>query len=477
MKLIKGYEAVIGLEIHIELATRSKLFCRCSTAFGGEPNTRCCPVCMGMPGALPLINAKAVEYAVISGLLTHCSISDVSHTDRKNYFYPDLPKGYQISQNNVPLCYGGYLDIANSDGMTKRIGITRIHIEEDAGKLTHSPDGETLVDLNRSGIPLIEVVTEPDIRTLEEAEAFLRSLKSTITLAGIAECKMNEGGMRCDVNLSVRKQGDARLGTRTEIKNINSFAFVRKAIEYEYERQVAELEKSGAIIRETRRFDADDGKTYSMRSKENAADYRFLVEPDIPPIDVSSLLERYSRGEIKFREPLEVVHQLTQELGVAEANAYVLISDRSVLEFFESCAQITKYPKQAADVLINGLKPLLPPDVESVPFKPEHLAEVADMLGDGIINSSVAKTALKASLDTGISPRSFVETTGAFQVTDVKALEQLALEAMSKMPQAVEDYKKGKKAAIGAVIGLCMKKSGGRADAELLRKIIEEILA
>ncbi|MEE1066805.1 MAG: Asp-tRNA(Asn)/Glu-tRNA(Gln) amidotransferase subunit GatB, partial [Acutalibacteraceae bacterium] len=284
--MAKEYEMVIGLEVHVELKTKTKIFCNCETSFGAEPNSHTCPVCMGLPGTLPVLNDKVVEYAVKAGLATNCKIANFSKQDRKNYFYPDLPKAYQISQFDLPLCEHGYLDIETESG-SKRIGITRIHIEEDAGKLVHDDIHGTMIDCNRCGVPLIEIVSEPDIRSAEEAKAYLQKLRAIILYTGISDCKMNEGSFRCDVNLSVREKGSKKFGTRTEMKNINSFQFVVKAIEYEYKRQIEAIENGEKIVQETRKFDADTGKTYSMRGKENANDYRYFPDPDLPPIELS----------------------------------------------------------------------------------------------------------------------------------------------------------------------------------------------
>ena len=368
----KEYEMVIGVEVHVELKTESKIFCSCSTAFGAEPNTQCCPVCMGMPGVLPVLNQKVVEYAVRAGLATNCSIASFSKQDRKNYFYPDLPKAYQISQYDMPLCEHGYLEI--DCGVPKRIGITRIHIEEDAGKLIHTPEGETLCDYNRCGVPLIEIVSEPDLRSAEEASAFLRKLRAILVYTGVSDCKMQEGSMRCDVNLSVRPKGTKEMGTRTEMKNLNSFQFIAKAIGYEFARQVEAVQAGEQIVQETRRFDQQLGKTFSMRSKEDADDYRYFPEPDLVPIVVSR--EEVQRiGESIPELPDAKKARFLQRYKIAPADAEILVGDREVAEYFEKAAELCAYPKALSALMLGEVFRLLDGQ-SSVPAPAEHPAEM-----------------------------------------------------------------------------------------------------
>ena len=338
MTLYKGYEMVIGLEVHVELKTKTKIFCNCKTDFGAEPNTHVCPVCMGMPGTLPVLNRKVVDYAIKAGLATNCTIARFSKQDRKNYFYPDLPKAYQISQYDLPLCEHGHVDIETENG-AKRIGITRIHIEEDAGKLVHDDKLGTLIDCNRCGVPLIEIVSEPDIRSAEEADAYLRKLRAAILYTGVSDCKMNEGSLRCDVNLSVRKPGEP-FGTRTEMKNLNSFQFIAKAIDYEYHRQVDALESGEGVVQETRRFDANSGKTYSMRKKEDANDYRYFPDPDLPPIVITEEKLAALKAEIPML-PDERKAIYTEKFGLTAYDSEVITNELAVADYFEETANNT----------------------------------------------------------------------------------------------------------------------------------------
>ena len=368
MMMIKDYEMVIGLEVHVELKTKTKIFCSCPTTFGAEPNTHTCPVCMGMPGTLPVLNKQVVEYAVMAGLATNCKIANYSKQDRKNYFYPDLPKAYQISQYDLPLCEHGWLDI-EVEGGTKRIGITRIHIEEDAGKLVHDSERGTMIDCNRCGVPLIEIVSEPDIRSAEEAKAYLQKLRATILYTGISDCKMNEGSLRCDVNLSVRKKGTEKFGTRTEMKNINSFAFVVKAIEYEYKRQVEAIEAGETIVQETRRFDANTGKTSSMRSKENANDYRYFPDPDLPPIELTDEVIKKLGSQIPSL-PDERKALYMKKYGLSAYDSEILTTDMAEADYFEQAAAKTDYPKLLANILIRRSQGLSPPRPLNPPYPP-----------------------------------------------------------------------------------------------------------
>ena len=383
MKQIKDFECVIGLEIHIELKTKSKIFCSCPTDFGASPNTQCCPICFGLPGALPRLNKKAVEYATKAGLALGSMINKISSFDRKNYFYPDLPKGYQITQYEAPICECGALKI-EVGGIEKTVGITRIHMEEDAGKLIHEGNN-TLIDCNRCGVPLIEIVTEPDIRSSEEAVAFLKKLRSVLLYTGVSDCRMNEGSMRCDVNLSIRRLGENSFGERTEMKNLNSFAFTAKAIEYEYARQVSVIEGGGMVERETRRFDSSTGKTYSMRSKESARDYRFFPDPDLPPLMLDDTFIEKMRAEIP-ELPDAKLKRYVSELGIPSENAAVLTADRSLAEFFEAAAEKTEYKKTLANLTVGELLRLTDAkrnDDFISPVSAESLAALARRLGIG----------------------------------------------------------------------------------------------
>ncbi|MBE6638363.1 MAG: Asp-tRNA(Asn)/Glu-tRNA(Gln) amidotransferase subunit GatB [Ruminococcaceae bacterium] len=461
MTLYKGYEAVIGLEIHVELKTKTKMFCACKNGFGAMPNTLCCPVCMGMPGALPTMNAQAVEYAVMAGIAANCKVNTVSAMARKNYFYPDLPKGYQITQGAYPICEKGALTV---DGA--RIGITRIHMEEDAGKLIHSKN-ETLIDFNRCGVPLIEIVTEPDLRSSEQAKAFLKKLRTVLLYTGISDCKMNEGALRCDVNLSVRKPGQAP-GVRTEIKNINSFSFVAKAIEYEYHRQADLLEADGTVVQETRRFDESTGKTYSMRSKENAADYRYFPEPDLPPVYVSEEQIENVRMSLPAM-PDERIRLYQERYGIAPTDGERLSVLRENADLFEAAAKLTRYPQILAKQMLT-----FSADTE-IALLPMQLSVIADMTGDGRINSSTAKTLLSFCQNTDIHPEDYATEHDLFQICDKDILWHMLCAAAQADPKSANDFKNGKTAAGKAIVGKVMAESHGRADAKILQVLLQEL--
>ena len=407
--MIANYEMVIGLEVHVELKTATKIFCGCSTKFGAAPNTQCCPVCTGMPGSLPVLNSKVVEYAVKAGLATGCKIATYSKQDRKNYFYPDLPKAYQISQYDLPLCSEGHLDIETESGK-KRIGITRIHIEEDAGKLVHQEGKGTFIDCNRCGVPLIEIVSEPDMRSAEEAKAYLQKLRAIILYTGVSDCKMNEGSLRCDVNLSIRKKGSDKLGTRTEMKNLNSFQNVVKAIEYEYARQVSVLEEGGEVIQETRRFDMNTGKTSSMRSKEKADDYRYFPDPDLVPIVVSpEFLEEIRKSIPVLPDQRKASYQ--EKYGLSSLAAETLVTRKDIADYFETVAGETEYPLLAAN-LVSGEVARLCPEEQAVPVAPEHIAVLSDLLGQGKINGGTCKKVIAQLFREDGDPVAIIEAQG-----------------------------------------------------------------
>ena len=387
-KMIDGYEMVIGLEVHVELKTRTKIFCSCSTAFGAEPNTQCCPVCMGYPGTLPVLNKQVVHYAVLAGLATDCTIARYSKQDRKNYFYPDLPKAYQISQYDLPLCVDGHLTIETEAG-EKRIGITRIHIEEDAGKLVHDPEKGTLIDCNRCGVPLIEIVSEPDIRTPQEAAAYLRKLKAVIAYTGVSDCRMQEGSLRCDVNLSIHKPGEP-FGTRTEMKNLNSFVSVQRAIEEEYRRQVEAVKKGEVIVQETRRFDQSTGKTSSMRRKENANDYRYFPDPDLAPIVMDDDLVKQWGAELpQLPDARKAIYMA--DFGLTSYAAEQLVSSKYLADYFETAAQGCKAVKTLGNLMITEVFRLLDGEDALIPIAPEHLARIAELADSDVINGGAAK--------------------------------------------------------------------------------------
>ena len=468
------FEAVIGLEVHAELKTASKIFCACSTAFGAAPNTQICPVCMGLPGALPTLNRRAVELAVTAGLALNCRIAPLSRTDRKQYFYPDLPKGYQISQAESPLCEDGYLCIEGEGGTPLRVGIARIHIEEDAGKLTHA-EGRTLVDCNRCGVPLIEIVSRPDMHSSQEAGAYLRELRAVLLTCGVSDCRMQEGSLRCDVNVSVRRRGERTLGVRSEIKNVNSFAFAEKAIDFEIERQKDAILRGETLVSETRRFDETSGKTVRMRQKETADDYRYLREANLLPLVVSC--EFVTRLQKTLPElPAARRARLCEQYGLSRADAAILVSDRGLADYFEASAARTGYSKILANLLLSDLLRACESDPFRSPVSAEHFAELATLLGNRTVNSATAKKLLQRLCTSPFSPTEAVQREGLAQVTDRALLLGWIDEAMRECPRAVEDYRAGKKAALRALQGRVMAKSGGRAEPQLSEALLCECL-
>lgn len=476
MNFIKDYEMVCGLEVHVELATKTKIFCSCPTTFGAEPNTQCCPVCTGMPGTLPVLNRQVVDYAIKAGLATNCAIAKYSKEDRKNYFYPDLPKAYQISQYDLPLCEHGWLEIESDKG-TKKIGITRIHIEEDAGKLIHDDEHGTMIDCNRCGVPLIEIVSEPDIRTAEEAVAYVKKLRAIIMYTGISDCRMNEGSLRCDVNLSVRKKGEEKFGTRTEMKNINSFTFIQKAIEYEYKRQVEAIEAGETIVQETRRYDSAANKTFSMRKKEDANDYRYFPDPDLPPIITSD--EKIAELQASIPQlPDSRKADYIEKYGLSAHDAEMLINQKPIADYFEAAARLTEYPKLLANMMISELFALLPPDSDEVkiPIDGAHMAAIATMSGEGTINSSTAKKLLRTIYEQDDDPVRIVKEQNLAQISDPVILQQYVDEAIAADPKSVAAYKAGKTAAAKAIMGKIMAKTGGKGNPVKLDELLTAAL-
>lgn len=471
MQMIKDYEMVIGLEVHVELKTETKIFCSCPTTFGAAPNTQTCPVCLGLPGTLPVLNGKVVDYAVKAGLATNCTIARYSKQDRKNYFYPDLPKAYQISQYDLPLCEHGWLDIETSEG-AKRIGITRIHIEEDAGKLVHDDEKGTMIDCNRCGVPLIEIVSEPDIRSAEEAKAYLQKLRAIILYTGVSDCKMNEGSLRCDVNLSVRQKGTDAFGTRTEMKNLNSFQFIVKAIEYEYKRQVEAIEAGEKIIQETRRFDANSGKTYSMRTKENANDYRYFPDPDLPPIKLTDEKVAELQAQIP-RLPDARKKEYMEKYGLSAYDGEVLTTDMALADYFEQAATETKYPKLVANMLLSEVMRLADGEDSICKILPNRMAALASLSGDGVINSATVKKLIKELWEADFDVEEKVAREGLAQVSDEAVILKWVQEAIQQNPKSVADYKKGKKAAAKAIVGKVMAASGGKANPTVVDHLVE----
>lgn len=470
---MSNYELVCGLETHIELSTKTKIFCSCTTEFGGDPNTHCCPVCIGLPGTLPKLNKKVVEYAIMAGLATNCEISPVSKMDRKNYVYPDLPKAYQISQYDMPLCKNGYVELSNG----RKVRILRIHIEEDAGKLVHQR-GSTYVDYNRGGVPLIEIVTEPDIRSIDEAKEYLERLQLVMRFLGISDCKMQEGSMRCDVNVSVRPQGTEAFGTRTEIKNMNSFAHMAKAMEYEVNRQIDLLQSGERVVQETRRYNEEDGCTESMRGKEDAHDYRYFREPDLVTIQVSE--ETVAQLRKKLPElPHQRLERYRAEFGIPEADAQQLIKYRRIAEYFEAAIDGVQNPKVVANCMIGQMFSRLDGDSAKESFQvnvtPENLNALVKLLDAGKIKRNLLKATLEKMLDTGKAPGELISEADMGGV-DADALKSACEQAIASNPNAVSDYLSGKEKALKAILGSVMKATRGRADATEAEKLLIQLI-
>lgn len=469
-----NWEIVMGLETHVELSTQSKIFCACSTAFGGAPNRQCCPVCMGLPGALPVLNEKVVEYGVKVGLALGCAITPVSRFDRKNYFYPDLPKGYQISQLYAPLCRNGRVEVAGTT-----IGIHEIHMEEDAGKLYHDPEtGETLCDFNRCGVPLLEIVTEPDFRTAEQVVAYLELLRERLQYLGVSDGKMEEGSLRCDVNLSVRPVGRDTLGTRTEMKNLGSFKAIARAIQYESQRQIALLERGERVVQETRRFDEEKGETFSMRSKEEARDYRYFPEPDLPPVVLSQGYVSHIRdnlpelGEEKRR-------RYAQQYQLPEYDCQMVTSHPALAQFFEELIALGTPPKQGANWIMGevlgalstrGLSP------QRLPITPKTLARLIQLVGEGKLNRNTAVKVFEAVFDTDGDVDEYVAAHGLEQVQDVELVENTVVRVLEENPQSVADWRGGKEKTFSFLVGQTMRKLQGKADPQTVRRVLLERL-
>ncbi|AWP25775.1 Asp-tRNA(Asn)/Glu-tRNA(Gln) amidotransferase subunit GatB [Paenibacillus sp. Cedars] len=472
------YETVIGLEVHVELHTNSKIFCGCSTAFGAPPNTHTCPICLGHPGVLPVLNRQAVEYAMKAAMALNCTIGDVSKFDRKNYFYPDSPKAYQISQYDQPIGLNGWIDI-EVDGKTKRIGITRLHLEEDAGKLTHV-DGlyASLVDFNRVGTPLVEIVSEPEISTPEEAKAYLEKMRAIMQYCDVSDVKMEEGSLRCDANISLRPWGQKELGTKAELKNMNSFRGVQRGLEYEQFRQAETLDEGGVIVQETRRWDEAQAKTFSMRGKEQAHDYRYFPDPDLVTVHISEEWKESVRATIP-ELPDARKARYASEYGLPDYDAAVITSSKLLADFFEDSLNYTKDAKSVSNWIMGDLLGYLNSgnlELSDVKISGQGLGEMIGLIEKGTISSKIAKTVFKEMLESGKLPAVIVEEKGLVQISDEGAIKSIVEQVVANNPQSVEDYKAGKQKAIGFLVGQVMKESKGKANPALANKLLVEVL-
>jgi len=481
MTLSGDYETVIGLEVHVELKTASKIFCSCSTSFGAEPNTQVCPICSGFPGMLPVLNHKVVDYAIKVGLALNCEIAEFCKFDRKNYFYPDLPKAFQISQYDLPICKNGYLDI-DINGDKRRIRITRIHMEEDAGKLVHQGDITTtpfsLVDLNRSGVPLLEIVSEPDMRSGAEARAYMEKLRSILLFTGVSDCKMQEGSLRCDANVSVRPRGQRELGVKTEIKNMNSFRAVEKAIDYEAKRQMEALEYGEEIIQETRTWDEEKQVTRSMRSKEEAHDYRYFPEPDLPPLKITS--EWVEEIQASLPEmPDQARGRLMEQYGLSEYDASIITQSPDYLAFFDECLRNYSNAKTVANWMMGELSRLLNQnnmEISECLVKPEDLIKLLGLIDNGTISGKMAKTVFEEMFAGGKKPELIIKEKGMEQISDEGTLKAVIEEVVANNQKVLQDYKNGKKKAFGFFVGQVMKATKGQADPSAVNKLLRERL-
>lgn len=472
------YETIIGLEVHVELATKTKIFCGCSTEFGGQPNTHTCPVCTGMPGSLPVLNKQVVEYAMAVGLATNCHIQRLCKFDRKNYFYPDNPQNYQISQLHLPICYDGYLEI-EKDGVRKKIRIHEMHMEEDAGKLIHDEwEESSLVDYNRSGVPLIEIVSEPDMRSADEVIAYLEKLRMIIQYIGASDCKLQEGSMRADVNISVRKPFETELGTRTEMKNLNSFKAIRRAIEGETKRQIELLEEGKKVIQETRRWDDNKECSYSMRSKEDAQDYRYFPEPDLVPLMIGEdWIEEIKKHQPELRE--EKIIRYKKEYDIPEYDILILTEHKKLADLFEQTVAICQNPKKVSNWLMVETMYLLKEqekEIDDLCFSPINLAKLIYLTEQKMINSTVAKEVFEKIFMEDIDPEKYVEMYGLKSMNDISSLKAVVERIIEENSQSVQDYKDGKKKALGFLVGQTMKETKGKANPEMIHQILEELL-
>ncbi len=473
-----NYQTVVGLEVHVELATKTKIFCGCTTEFGGEPNTHVCPVCSGMPGVLPVLNKKVVDFAIRAGLALNCDITRVNKFDRKNYFYPDLPKAYQVSQLYLPICRNGKVEI-EVDGEKKHIGIHEIHMEEDAGKLVHDPwDDCTLVDYNRCGVPLLEIVSEPDFRSADEVIAYLTKLRDTLMYLGVSDCKMQEGSMRADVNISVMPVGASRFGTRTELKNMNSFKAIYRAINFETARQIEILENGGKVVQETRRWDANKDATFAMRSKENAQDYRYFPEPDLLPVEIGEDWIQYTRDNMP-ELPEAKRARYVSEYNLSDYDASVLTSDRDIARVFEAVVDICGNPREACNMVTGEMMKLMS-ETSTLPEELEidaaKIAAIIEMITSGKINRNVAKDVFAEVFKNNVDPVKYVEDNSLGMLKDDSLVEKTIEEVLANNAKSVEDYRSGKEKAFGFLVGQTMKALKGKADPQTVNRILKEKL-
>ena len=473
------YETVIGLEVHVQIKTKTKIFCCCSTEFGSRPNENTCPICLGMPGVLPVLNKRFLESSMRACLATHCTIEPMNRFARKNYFYPDLPKGYQISQFELPLGTNGYINI-NVDGTKKRIGLTRIHMEEDAGKLIHGENsgrpGKSYVDFNRTGVPLCEVVSEPDMRSAEEARAYLNELKSILEYTGVSDCNMEEGSLRCDANVSIRPVGQKEFGTRTELKNLNSFKFIQKAIEYEVDRQTKILDQGDTVKQETRLYDSDRGETFPMRSKEEAHDYRYFPDPDLVPIMIDETWVEKLRQTIP-ELPEQKRERFVKSYGIPEYDTGVLTSSAPLADYFEKCTALFPHPKTISNWMMGDLLRELKKDCRDIvdcPVSPSALVDLLKLIQSGTISGNIAKGVFEEMYRTQKSAGSIVEEKGLKQITDSSAIEKIVAEVIQANPGQVEEFKGGKEKVLGFLVGQVMKASKGKVNPGMVNKLLKE---
>ena len=473
------WEIVMGLEVHTELSTKTKIFCNCSTQFGGEPNTHVCEICSGMPGTLPLLNKKVVEYAVRTGLATNCTITQYNKFDRKNYFYPDLPKAYQISQLYLPICRNGYIEVDTADGEKKKIRIHEIHMEEDAGKLIHDEwEDCTLVDYNRCGVPLLEIVSEPDFRSAEEVLQYLERLRAILQYIGASDCKMQEGSLRADINLSVRKKGEEKFGVRTEMKNMNSFKAIQRAIEYESQRQIELLEEGGVVTQETRRWDDNKGVSTAMRSKEDAQDYKYFPEPDLPPIEISDeYIENIKNNMPEL--PQEKKQRYITELGLPEYDTNILTGSVYLVRLFERTVEVTGNPKDSANWIMGELMKLLN-DSQTLPenmsFEFDSLGKIINLVNSGKINRGTGKKVLEKVFTDNVEPEKYIEENNLGAMTDTGAIKSVIEQVIAENEKSVNEYKGGKTQAFQYLIGQSMRALRGKAPAQEVQKILKELL-